>query len=147
MLPDSYFDRIRGEVNSRVTIYFLSQGNSSIYVYFKQAKLSEMTTFSQNFSILLKKIGINQAEIAARTGIHKQSIHRYVTGKSIPAWNELLKLAEALDCSLDSFVTGIYEKKKSPESLNLLSNLLSKVNEEADQLAEIVQRLKNLTDN
>lgn len=105
-----------------------------------------MTTFSQNFSILLKKIGMNQAEIAARTGIHKQSIHRYVTGKSIPAWNELLKLAEAMNCTLDSFVTGIYEKKKSPESINLINDLLSKVNDEAEQLAEIVQRLKNLTD-
>ena len=147
MRPDSYFDRIRGEVNSRVTIYFLSQRNSSIFVYFMQAKLSEMTTFSQNFSILLKKIGMNQAEIAARTGIHKQSIHRYVTGKSIPAWNELLKLAEAMNCTLDSFVTGIYEIKKSPESINLINDLLSKVNNEAEQLAEIVQRLKNLTDN
>ncbi len=106
-----------------------------------------MTTFSQNFSILLKKAGLNQAKIAAITGIQEQSIHRYVAGKSLPAWDELLKLADALDCTLDSFVTGIYEIKKSPESINLINDLLSKVNDEAEQLAEIVQRLKNLTDN
>ena len=52
-----------------------------------------------------------------------------------------------MNCTLDSFVTGIYEIKKSPESINLINDLLSKVNDEAEQLAEIVQRLKNLTDN
>lgn len=62
--------------------------------------------FSQNFSALLKQRSLSQLEIAAISGIHKQTINRYVAGKTLPGWNELVKLAEALDCSLDSFLTG-----------------------------------------
>ncbi|MGN0836589.1 MAG: helix-turn-helix domain-containing protein [Akkermansia sp.] len=64
------------------------------------------TDFSQTFTRLLKQSCLSQLELAERTGIHKQTINRYATAKTVPGWVELLKLADALGCSLDSFRTG-----------------------------------------
>lgn len=63
--------------------------------------------FSQIFSDLIKQSCLSQVEIAERTGIHKQTINRYVNGKSLPGWSELVKLSDAMGCSMDSFRTGI----------------------------------------
>ena len=62
--------------------------------------------FSENFSQLMNKSGYSQVEIAEKTGLHKQSVNRYANGKSKPGWEDLVKLAQALDCSLDSFLIG-----------------------------------------
>ena len=71
-----------------------------------KTKIYTCANFSQIFASLLKQACLSQLEIAERTGIHKQTINRYVNAKTVPGWIELLKLAEALGCSLESFRTG-----------------------------------------
>lgn len=71
-----------------------------------QAKMHRFADFSENFSQLMNKSGYSQVEIAEKTGLHKQSVNRYANGKSKPGWEDLVKLAQALDCSLDSFLIG-----------------------------------------
>lgn len=62
--------------------------------------------FSKNFQAIIKQKGLSQLEIAEKSGIHKQTINRYVNGKTDPRWSELVKLADVLNCTLDSFLVG-----------------------------------------
>lgn len=69
-------------------------------------KIYTNADFAQIFASLLKQSCLSQLELAERTGIHKQTINRYVNAKTVPGWIELLRLADALGCSLESFRTG-----------------------------------------
>lgn len=98
-----------------------------------------MCIFSQNFAALLKERGLSQQEVATLSGIHKQSINRYATGKSLPGWAELLKLAAALGCNLDSFLTGKWEAAATKKD-----GIQPQLKEQVRQLEETVQRLKDI---
>jgi len=100
-----------------VIIFFRDRRSWELCSHGTKRKLSHLFTkskikmhtnadFSVIFTNLLKQTCLSQLEIAERTGIHKQTINRYATAKTVPGWAELIKLADALGCSLDSFRTG-----------------------------------------
>lgn len=64
-------------------------------------------SFKKEFRVRLRKLmdrnGISQAELADRTGIHEVTISRYLTGRSIPSFYAIDKIAKALGCSADAF--------------------------------------------
>lgn len=94
--------------------------------------------FSQNFSALLKQRSLSQLEIASISGIHKQTINRYVAGKTLPGWNELVKLSAALDCSLDSFLTG---ELKPPSPAEMDASKLEQMKPIIRELGSVVGKL------
>ena len=68
--------------------------------------LSEQA-FKKEFCVRLRKLmaryNVNQIELAERTGIHEVTISRYLTGRSIPSFYAIDKIAKALGCSTDAF--------------------------------------------
>lgn len=70
----------------------------------------EMTEeeFKAEFGIRLHKImrrkGITQFELSDKTGISRQMINSYLTGKSVPSFYKVTVIARALNCSIDEFI-------------------------------------------
>jgi len=99
--------------------------------------------FSQIFDALLKQACLSQLEISAKTGIHKQTINRYVNGRTVPGWSELIKLAEAMDCSLDSFRTGALTARNGTipvpdERLEQMKPIIRELGSVANKLASFI---------
>ena len=95
--------------------------------------------FSQIFSNLLKQSCLSQLEIAERTGIHKQTINRYANGRTLPGWAELIRLADAFGCTLDSFRTG--ELVPSVEGSQLEVGKLEQMKPIIKELGSVVNKL------
>lgn len=53
---------------------------------------------------LRRRKGWNQAELARRVGVTQVSIWKFENGKANPNLETLVKLARALECSLDDLV-------------------------------------------
>lgn len=95
--------------------------------------------FSQIFTNLIKQSCLSQLEIAERTGIHKQTINRYVKGKTLPGWSELIKLADAFGCTLESFRTG--ELTLRIEGVHIDTSKLEQMKPIIKELGSVVNKL------
>lgn len=51
----------------------------------------------------MRRKGMSQLELSERTGISQVVISRYASGKSMPGFYAIDKIAKALDCSVDDF--------------------------------------------
>lgn len=60
-----------------------------------------LTEFRYRLRHIMALRGFNQLRLAEETGISQVSISKYLNGKSDPSLLNLLKIARALDCSLD----------------------------------------------
>lgn len=91
-------------------------GNGERYIYDDEAQSIRQLpatpdldepAFKKEFGVRLRKLmsrsGISQAELSDRTGIHEVTISRYLTGRSIPSFYAIDKIAKALGCSADAF--------------------------------------------
>jgi transcriptional regulator with XRE-family HTH domain len=63
--------------------------------------------FGENLARKRKEAEISQEELAARAEIHRTQLGMYETGKRLPKVDVLIKLADALETSLDSLREGI----------------------------------------
>jgi transcriptional regulator with XRE-family HTH domain len=63
--------------------------------------LPEMDELGRVIRTRAAELGLTQAELAQRTGVHPRQIRRYVRNEQQPALNVAKCLAEALDLSLD----------------------------------------------
>lgn len=63
--------------------------------------------FKREFCVRLRKLmsrnNINQSELSERTGFSTVTINRYLTGRNIPSFYAIDKIAKALGCSTDAF--------------------------------------------
>lgn len=57
--------------------------------------------FTKRLNQTLQKQNITQKQLSELTGITEQSISRYVNGSRTPGTPELIKIADALDVSID----------------------------------------------
>lgn len=105
-----------------------------------QEKNCTSDDFSQIFCILLKQSCLSQKEVAARSGIHQQTINRYATGKTVPSWTELVKLAEAIGCTFESFRTGRMEPATTRETFELAKQM-EEIKPIINELGSVVGRL------
>lgn len=105
-----------------------------------QAKIYTSADFSEIFCALIKQSCLSQQEIAAKSGIHKQTINRYANGKTLPSWLELLKLADAFGCSLESFRTGELIVTM-PEETCELAKQMEEIKPIINELGSVVGRL------
>lgn len=62
------------------------------------------TSFSKLLCAIMARNNISQSELVIRTGINKDDIIRYCSGKVIPPFNAVDKIARALECPLDDFL-------------------------------------------
>lgn len=49
--------------------------------------------------------GLSQTELARLSNIHRVTIARYETGKTVPGSENLFKLASALKCTAEEIIT------------------------------------------
>jgi len=59
-------------------------------------------TIAERIRCFRKRLGITQEELAKRSELHPVSIRRYETGKMIPQYAQIVKLAKALGVSISS---------------------------------------------
>lgn len=62
------------------------------------------TPFAQRLAALLDERGINQLELAARVGVTRAAMSRYVSGDREPRFVTLIRIAEELDTHVDDLV-------------------------------------------
>src|SRR5438552_18824772 len=60
--------------------------------------------FRTNLRALREMRGLTQAEMGARAGIAPASISHFETGQRVPALDSLVKLADALEVSVDTLL-------------------------------------------
>lgn len=51
-----------------------------------------------------EKIGIKQAELAARLGLEANTIYRWTSGTRVPHWNDILAMCEIFNCTADELM-------------------------------------------
>lgn len=63
--------------------------------------------FKREFGVRLRKLmdrnNVTQLELSSRTGIDNRTISRYLTGRNLPSFYAIDKIAKALGCSADAF--------------------------------------------
>lgn len=68
-------------------------------------------SFSKQLKERLCQKGISQKQFSIMTGISKSGISQYISGKNIPRHNVQLKIAKALDCSIDDLHKPVRNEK------------------------------------
>lgn len=59
--------------------------------------------FRQRLRRLMTQQGVSQLELSELTGIPQSTISNYLTGKFLPGFYNIDKIAKALKCSIDEF--------------------------------------------
>lgn len=59
--------------------------------------------FGKKLSMIMKAKGLTEAELAERTGLTQPQLSDYISGKRIPSYYIIDRIARALDCSTDEF--------------------------------------------
>ncbi len=63
-------------------------------------------SFGPRLSELLKKRGIKQVELSSDTGLSKNTINYYISGKNFPDTESLYKISKVLNVSMEWLLTG-----------------------------------------
>jgi transcriptional regulator with XRE-family HTH domain len=70
----------------------------------KPKQSPESRYFSAQLKALRTRLGLSQADLAARSGVTREAIARYETGPRIPTLTVAQRLAEALGVNCTAFV-------------------------------------------
>lgn len=65
-----------------------------------------MGTIGERIKLHRKERGITQKELARLTGLHEVTIRQYEAGKYIPKYEQLRKVAKALDTNINELYAG-----------------------------------------
>lgn len=65
-----------------------------------------MPSFGEMLRRVRMRKGLSQAELARRLGVVRQQINNYESDRFTPSWDMAVRIAKALDVSLDAFVEG-----------------------------------------
>ncbi len=68
----------------------------------------EMNSFGKNLQLLLNKANMSEHELAYACGISPSTISRYVTDTREPRLSRLVDIREALGCTWDEMIYGVY---------------------------------------
>jgi len=66
-----------------------------------------MINIGENIRNFRRIKGLNQAELAEKTGVTLHTIHKYEKGKTSPRFSFLVKAAVVLDVSLFELIKGV----------------------------------------
>jgi len=78
--------------------------------------------FNERLAQLRKHNLLSQGELAERAGVHTNVIGRYERGVAKPSIEQLLKIADALDVSLD-YLTGKVDQPIEPKLMQQMVSL------------------------
>ena len=67
---------------------------------------------ARNFTILRKKSGLSQEQMAEKCGVSRSALAKWETGNTAPAINYIIKAAEVFNVTLDELVFGKTELVK-----------------------------------
>ena len=104
-------------------------------------------SFSDNLREALDFKDFQIKELASKTGISKNTIDNYLSGqKSIPSAQNALKIAKALDVSVEFLVNGDTSKSSTNSILSQKQKLLLQSFEKLNSLEQnaIIQLIDNL---
>ena len=98
--------------------------------------------FNNRLSCILSERGLTQRELANMCGVDETSMSRYVNGSRKPCMDVLVRIAGALNVSVE-YLTGCEEEISFKEIKCLLSSNLSKLTDEQRlELMEIIAKKK-----
>lgn len=101
-------DYYKGYLKNGNIIFYDVNDNFWRELTFEEAEFKGETEWSKEFARRLIRImnirGINQYDLAKKTGYSQSSISNYISGKSIPSSYASHIIAKALDCSLNYLV-------------------------------------------
>jgi transcriptional regulator with XRE-family HTH domain len=66
---------------------------------------TDAVTFAARLASLLGEAGLTAYALARRSGVSKQALSKLLSGDSRPSWDTVVKLADALGVSTESFRT------------------------------------------
>jgi SOS-response transcriptional repressor LexA len=101
-------------------------------------------TFKETLSLLRKRKGLTQGELAEKAGILREMICNYESGKMTPRGTTLRKIALALGVDFDELNNLILEEKKSSEQVKDETHLLFRREEEKLQYVETISDIVTL---
>lgn len=65
-----------------------------------------MSAFKDRMNELFKELNLTQVSLSKKTGVSQSSLSEYLLGKKEPTISVVMKIAEALDISLDWLLLG-----------------------------------------
>lgn len=69
----------------------------------EMTKKETMSEFGIRLYDILWRKGLTQSDLAEMTGIAQPALSKYITGKAMPSFHTVDKIAKALNCSVDEF--------------------------------------------
>lgn len=103
-------------------------------------------TFGEKLKEIRKDIGITQKELANKIGVKRTTVAGYETKGKEPSYQTLIKIARALDCSLDYLLGYVEENEEKIKSKNInsdLENFYNRLSERKD-LQLLLKETENL---
>lgn len=88
-----------------------------------------MATFGDILKVLRERVGMGQAELSEKSGVHQGSISRYESEGRAPHWEAAVAIAEALGVSLDVF-RGTSEAIPEYKKIKVVVSLVSESGEQ-----------------
>lgn len=121
--------------------------------YFKKVKII-LEVLKMEFSERLKKLrkdaGFTQVDVASKLGISQQAYASWERGVKKPTQDNLVKIAQVLNVSVDYLVGNLEEKSDALDNIELLFRMNSKglSNEEKEifrkELIQFMEKRKKL---
>ena len=72
----------------------------------KGEKMSDYKIFSKRLKELLAEKGMTQRALAEKAGLTEVAVSRYISAQRLPGAFAIVKIAAALDCSID-YLLGV----------------------------------------
>lgn len=97
--------------------------------------------FRNRINELLKVKGIKQADLCRMTGLSTALISKYSTGQTSPTLDNAIKIADALDITLDELVGRNREEFLTQKEIILLENFRELDEPEKEKISEYAELL------
>jgi transcriptional regulator with XRE-family HTH domain len=92
--------------------------------------------FSRRLAAQRERRGFTQAQLGAKAGIAAGAISHFETGQRVPSLESLVKLADALECSVDLLLG-----RRSQEDLPLVDPIFVRASRADAQTLDAVRRV------
>ncbi len=84
--------------------------------------------------------GLTQSQLGARAGIAAGAISHFETGQRLPSLESLVRLAEALECSLDQLL-GRQTPEQAAQHMALIDPIFARASRSDAQTLDAVRRV------
>jgi len=96
--------------------------------------------FNQRLAQLRKEHNLSQSELAKKIGIHANVVGRYERGEAKPSIEQVLKIADVFDVSMD-YLTGIIDDTIEPKLVKQMIALQQLPQKEREHILFAIEAL------